>query len=204
MILALGEGSYCETPGNLTDLTIGAPQLKLAEAILATGKPVVLVLVEGRPRIINRIAVRRARIDITARNSSLSAIAASAVADVLFGDVNPSGKLPFTYPRTPNGLINYDHKPFETENTSFGNLAFKPQFAFGEGLSYTTFGYSDLKLNMRIDGQRHGREYGTSRRQRGSPRLRQRPRGYDLSSEQTLAAFRENKSRPGTESHADV
>jgi beta-glucosidase len=70
----------------------------------------------------------------------------TAVADVLFGDVNPSGRLPFTYPRTPNGLINYDHKPFETENTAFGNLAFRPQFQFGEGLSYTTFTYSDLKL----------------------------------------------------------
>jgi beta-glucosidase len=71
----------------------------------------------------------------------------TAIADVLFGDANPSGKLPFTYPRTPNGLITYDHKPFETENTSFGNLAFKPQFAFGDGLSYTTFGYSDLRLS---------------------------------------------------------
>jgi beta-glucosidase len=70
----------------------------------------------------------------------------TAIADVLFGDVNPSGKLPFTYPRTPNGLINYDHKPFETENTSFGNLAFNPQFSFGDGLSYTTFAYSDLRL----------------------------------------------------------
>jgi beta-glucosidase len=70
----------------------------------------------------------------------------TAIADVLFGDVNPSGKLPFTYPRTPNGLINYDHKPFETEDTAFGNMAFNPQFGFGEGLSYTTFSYSDLKL----------------------------------------------------------
>ena len=56
-----------------------------------------------------------------------------AVADVIFGDFNPSGKLPFTYPRTPNGLITYDHKAFETEDTAFGNVAFKPQFEFGEG-----------------------------------------------------------------------
>jgi beta-glucosidase len=61
--------------------------------------------------------------------------------------VNPSGKLPFTYPRTPNGLITYDHKPFETENTAFGNMAFNPQFAFGSGLSYTTFAYKDLQLD---------------------------------------------------------
>lgn len=144
VVLALGEGSYCETPGNITDLTLGAPQLKLAEAIIATGKPVVLVLVEGRPRVINRIADGVKGI-LLAYNPSNEG--GTAVADVLFGDVNPSGKLPYTYPRTPNGLINYDHKPFETENTAFGNLAFKPQFAFGDGLSYTTFAYSDLRLS---------------------------------------------------------
>lgn len=143
IVLALGEGSYCETPGNITDLTIGEPQIKLAEALKATGKPIVMVLVEGRPRIINRIADSASAI-LMAYNPSNEG--GTAIADVLFGDVNPSGKLPFTYPRTPNGLINYDHKPFETENTSFGNLAFKPQFEFGEGLSYTTFAYSDLRL----------------------------------------------------------
>jgi len=143
IVLALGEGSYCETPGNITDLTIGAPQIKLAEALKATGKPIVFVLVEGRPRIINRIA-DAANAILLAYNPSNEG--GTAIADVLFGDVNPSGKLPFTYPRTPNGLINYDHKPFETENTSFGNMAFNPQFRFGEGLSYTTFTYSDLRV----------------------------------------------------------
>jgi len=143
IVLALGEGSYCETPGNVTDLTIGEPQIKLAEALKATGKPIVMVLVEGRPRIINRIADSASAI-LMAYNPSNEG--GTAIADVLFGDVNPSGKLPFTYPRTPNGLINYDHKPFETEDTAFGNMAFKPQFEFGEGLSYTTFAYSDLRV----------------------------------------------------------
>lgn len=143
VVLALGEGSYCETPGNITDLTIGEPQIKLAEAIKATGKPVVMVLVEGRPRIINRIADNASAI-LMAYNPSDEG--GRAIADVLFGDFNPSGRLPFTYPRTPNGLINYDHKPFETENTAFGNMAFNPQFPFGAGLSYTTFAYSDLRL----------------------------------------------------------
>jgi beta-glucosidase len=143
IVLALGEGSYCETPGNITDLAIGAPQIKLAEALKATGKPIVLVLVEGRPRIINRIA-DNANAILMAYNPSHEG--GTAIADVLFGDVNPSGRLPYTYPRTTNGLINYDHKPFETENTSFGNMAFNPQFGFGDGLSYTTFAYSDLKL----------------------------------------------------------
>ncbi|HJP91839.1 MAG TPA: glycoside hydrolase family 3 N-terminal domain-containing protein [Pyrinomonadaceae bacterium] len=143
IVLALGEGSYCETPGNITDLTIGEPQIKLAEALKATGKPIVLVLVEGRPRIINRIVDNVSAI-LMAYNPSNEG--GTAIADVLFGDVNPSGKLPYTYPRTPNGLINYDHKPFETENTAFGNMAFNPQFQFGDGLSYTTFTYSDLRL----------------------------------------------------------
>jgi beta-glucosidase len=147
IVLALGEGSYCETPGNVTDLTIGEPQIKLAEALKATGKPIVMVLVEGRPRIINRIADSASAI-LMAYNPSNEG--GTAIADVLFGDVNPSGKLPFTYPRTPNGLINYDHKPFETEDTAFGNMAFKPQFEFGEGLSYTTFAYSDLRLGKQV------------------------------------------------------
>ena len=146
VVLCLGEGSYTETPGNITDLTLGEPQLRLAEAIAATGKPVVLVLVEGRPRIINRI-VDRAGAVLMAYNPGNEG--GQAVADVLFGDFNPSGKLPFTYPRTPNGLITYDHKAFETEDTAFGNMAFTPQFEFGHGLSYTTFAYSDLRLGQK-------------------------------------------------------
>ena len=142
VVLCLGEGSYTETPGNLADLTLGEPQLKLAEAIEATGKPVVLVLVEGRPRIINRI-VDKAGAVLMAYNPGNEG--GQAVADVLFGDFNPSGKLPFTYPRTTNGLLTYDHKAFETE--SFDNAGFTPQFEFGSGLSYTTFAYSDLRLD---------------------------------------------------------
>ncbi|MDT4968025.1 MAG: beta-glucosidase [Acidobacteriota bacterium] len=143
VVLCLGEGSYTETPGNITDLNLGEVQLRLAEAIQATGKPVVLVLVEGRPRIINRIA-NGARAIVIAYNPGNEG--GTAIADVLFGDYNPSGRLPFTYPRTPNGLVTYDHKIFETEATDYGNMAFNPQFEFGHGLSYTTFTYSDLRL----------------------------------------------------------
>jgi beta-glucosidase len=169
-IVCLGEGSYAETPGNITDLTLSEPQLKLAEAIEETGKPVVLVLAEGRPRVINRL-VDRARGILLALNPGNEG--GTAIADVLFGDYNPSGRLPFTYPRTPNSYLTYDHKLFETENTEFGNSAFAPQWDFGSGLSYTTFKYSDLsvtptevtsngtvKINVTVTntGQRAGNE----------------------------------------------
>jgi len=71
---------------------------------------------------------------------------------VLFGDVNPGGKLPITYPRSTNALLTYDHKPFEEQDTSFGLTAFKPQFEFGFGLSYTTFAYSDLSVTPATGG----------------------------------------------------
>ena len=109
VVVCIGESSYTETPGNITDLTLSEPQLRLAERIQATGKPVVLVLVEGRPRVINRI-VDGAKGILLAYNPSNEG--GSAIADVLFGDYNPNGKLPCSYPRTPNGLITYDHKLF--------------------------------------------------------------------------------------------
>jgi beta-glucosidase len=146
VVLCLGEGSYTETPGNITDLNLPDVQLRLAEAIEATGKPVVLVLVEGRPRVINRI-VDKAQAILMAYNPGNEG--GVAVADVLTGDYNPSGRLPFTYPRTVNGLVTYDHKLFETEATSYGNMAFNPQFEFGHGLSYTTYAYSDLRLGQK-------------------------------------------------------
>jgi beta-glucosidase len=146
VVLCLGEGSYAETPGNTTDLNLPDVQLRLAEAIQATGKPVVLVLVEGRPRVINRVAEKSQAILLALNPGNEGGV---AVADVLFGDYNPSGRLPFTYPRTANGLVTYDHKLFETEATSFGNMAFNPQFEFGHGLSYTTYEYSDLRLDRK-------------------------------------------------------
>lgn len=142
-IVCIGEGAYAETPGNIEDLTLSDAQLKLAAAVSASGKPVVFVLVEGRPRLINRIADGAAAI-VMAYNPGNEG--GQAVADVLFGDYNPGGKLPFTYPRYANALIPYDHKPYELKDTSYGNMAFKPQFEFGFGLSYTTFSYSDLRV----------------------------------------------------------
>lgn len=149
VVLCLGEGSYTETPGNITDLTLSETQLKFAEQIIATGKPVILVLVQGRPRVISRIADKVKGI-LLAYNPSDEG--GRAVADVLFGDYNPNGKLPFTYPRTTNNLLTYDHKLFEVEATSFGNAATRPQFEFGFGLSYTTYEYSDLSVSPKAVG----------------------------------------------------
>lgn len=152
-MLCLGEGSYTETPGSITDLTLPETQLRFAEQIIAAGKPVVVVMVEGRPRVISRIADRVPGILLALNPSNEGG---QAIADVLFGDYNPNGKLPFTYPRNPNNLILYDHKLFETEETAFGNVANKPQFEFGTGLSYTTYAYGNLRLSqpsIRMNGE---------------------------------------------------
>lgn len=138
IVLCLGEKPYCETPGNIDDLTLDAPQLDLAEALAATGKPVVLVLVEGRPRVIRRVADKIPAI-VLAYLPGMEG--GRAIADVLFGEVNPSGRLPYSYPRAPNAIVPYDHKPIEAAE---GNR-YHPEFPFGHGLSYTTFEYGDLQ-----------------------------------------------------------
>jgi beta-glucosidase len=142
VVLCLGEGSYTEHPGNISDLTLPDVQLALAEQILATGKPVILVLAQGRPRLISKIADRVDGI-LLAMNPGNEG--GRAVADVLFGDFNPSGKLPITYPRFPGYFPTYDMPSFES--VSGGSPAFRPQFEFGHGLSYTRFEYSDLQLS---------------------------------------------------------
>lgn len=141
VVLCLGEGSYTEHPGNIDDLTLPEIQLKLADAIIATGKPVVLVLAEGRPRVISRIADKVDGI-LMAYNPGNEG--GRAIADVIFGDYNPDGKLPITYPRSPGYFPTYDVQPF---GTFAAGAPFSPQFEFGTGLSYTTFAYSDLKLS---------------------------------------------------------
>jgi beta-glucosidase len=146
VVLCLGEGSYTETPGDIADLTLPETQLKFAEAIIATGKPVVLVLAEGRPRIISRIADKVSGILLALNPGNEGG---RAVADVLFGDYNPNGKLPVTYPRFPGYLATYDRRAFETDAKDYQKSPFYPQFEFGTGLSYTTFEYSDLKLSSK-------------------------------------------------------
>lgn len=140
IVACLGEAAYCETPGNIKNLTLPEAQLQLVEALNATGKPIVLVLTEGRPRIIKRIVDK---VDAIVMAYLPGPQGSLAIADVLFGDVNPSGKLPFTYPRYVNDLVTYDHKTSAETNP----VKFNPQFEFGHGLSYTSFNYSDLKLS---------------------------------------------------------
>lgn len=144
VVLCLGEGSYTEHPGNISDITLPEIQLKLAEAIIATGKPVVLVLAEGRPRVISRIAVRVPGILLALNPGNEGG---RAVADVLFGDYNPNGKLPFTYPRSPSYFATYDRPASETEARDFKTSRFYPQFEFGTGLSYTSYEYSNLSVS---------------------------------------------------------
>jgi beta-glucosidase len=136
--------SYAETPGNIDDLILPEAQLRLAQAVAGAGKPVVLVLAEGRPRVIRSIGDAASGI-LLALNPGMEG--GTAIADVLFGSVNPSGKLPITYPRQPHALRTYDHKAFEEQDTSFGLKGFQPLYEFGFGLSYTTFEYSGLKVD---------------------------------------------------------
>ena len=143
VVICLGEWAYAETPGNIPDLTLPDAQLFLALKIMETKKPVILVLTEGRPRLISRIA-EPAKAIVMAYNPSNEG--GEAVADILFGDVNPSGKLPITYPRSTNRLFTYDHKVFEGEDWGEGKAMAAPQFDFGSGLSYTTFSYSALRV----------------------------------------------------------
>jgi beta-glucosidase len=144
VVLCLGERSYAETPGNIDDLDLPEAQARLAQALAATGKPVVLVLLEGRPRIVRPFADAMKAV-VMAYNPGMEG--GAAVADVLAGDVNPSGRLPITYPRYSNALRTYDHKAFEELDTAFGLRAYQPQWDFGSGLGYTTFAYSDLQVS---------------------------------------------------------
>ncbi|HJA57654.1 MAG TPA: glycoside hydrolase family 3 C-terminal domain-containing protein [Candidatus Bacteroides intestinigallinarum] len=150
ILLCVGENSYCETPGNLDDLTLSSNQIRLAKALASTGKPIILVLNEGRPRIISEIEpLVKAIVHVYLPGN----YGGDALANILYGDVNPSGKLPYTYPRSVNSLITYDHKPCESLDKMEGAYDYDAivsvQWAFGYGLSYTTFVYSNLEVNQK-------------------------------------------------------
>ena len=148
IIACIGENSYCETPGNLTNLTMSENQRNLVKALAATGKPVILILNQGRPRIINDIVpLAKAVINVMLPSN----YGGDALANLLAGDANFSGKMPFTYPKYINALANYDYKPCENMGQMGGNYNYDSvmdvQWEFGFGLSYTTYSYSNLKVN---------------------------------------------------------
>lgn len=148
ILLCVGENSYTEKPGDLNDLYLSDNQTELAKELAATGKPVILILNEGRPRIISKFEQNVNGIIQTYLPGNYGG---DALADILFGDVNPSGKLPYNYPRYPNALIPYIHKPSEEQTAAEGvynyEADYNPQFSFGDGLSYTHFEVKDLELD---------------------------------------------------------
>lgn len=148
IVLALGERAYAESPGWIDDLNLAARQKGLARAAAETGKPVVLVLVEGRPRIVNDIVPLVDGIVLAYQPGSRGA---DAIADVVFGDYNPSGVLPFSYPQFTGDIMPYDHGVLaeiqQLKPAVITRGGYKPQWPFGFGLSYTTFEYSGLELD---------------------------------------------------------
>ena len=151
VVLCIGENSYCETPGNITEMALSENQQQLAKALIATGKPVILVLNEGRGRIISSFVDDTAAVLHTYLPGTEGA---RALADILYGRVNPSGKLPYTYQKYSNAMTTYDHKVSESVGTMEGaydyNAVVAVQWAFGYGLSYTEFEYSNLRV---LDGK---------------------------------------------------
>lgn len=148
VIACIGENSYTETPGNLSDLTLSANQRSLVTALEATGKPVVLILNEGRPRIVADIVPKaKAVVDIFLPGN----YGGDALAALLSGRENFSGKLPVTYPKEINSLANYDFKKSEEVGTMEGAYDYSAritqQWPFGYGLSYTAYQYENLRVD---------------------------------------------------------
>lgn len=148
VVACIGENSYTETPGNLTDLWLSENQRNLVKALATTGKPIILVLNEGRPRLIADIEpLAQGVVDILIPGN----YGGDALAQLLSGKANFSGKMPYTYPKEINSLANYDFKKSEEVGTMEGaydyNAKITQQWGFGQGLSYTTYQYSNLKVD---------------------------------------------------------
>ena len=148
IIACIGENTYCETPGNDEDLNLSANQKELVKALAATGRPIILVLNEGRPRVIRDIEpLATAIVDILLPGN----YGADALATLLSGEANFSGKLPFTYPKHISKHTTYDYKPSEQQGTMSGAYNYSAdvdsQWPFGHGLSYTAFEYSNMTVS---------------------------------------------------------
>jgi beta-glucosidase len=144
VIACLGEQPATEKVGDIEDLEMEEAQLNLVKELSKAGKPIVLVLAENRPRLIRKIEPLVAAVVLVYLPGNEGG---RALAEIIYGDSNPSGKLPFTYPKYSGSLVTYDHKLSEERDNKFQMNAFTPQYPFGFGLSYTSFSYSDLKIN---------------------------------------------------------
>ena len=151
IVLCLGENAYAESPGIIPDLVLPENQLALARAAAGTGKPVILVLSEGRPRYITSVEPSMQAILLAYWSGKKSA---EAIADVLTGDYNPDGILPYSYPRSMGEMVLYDRKHSEDVREIFNaNMTwdgYHPLFPFGWGLSYTQFEYGEISLSSKI------------------------------------------------------
>lgn len=141
IIICVGETPSTEIVGNINDLTLSYPQMELINQLATLEKPIILVCNFNRPRILNVI---ESKVDAILYSYLPGDEGGKAIKDVLVGIENPSGKLPFTYPRFINSFVHYDHKATEDLDVDFSMNAYKPQFDFGFGMSYTTFEYSNL------------------------------------------------------------
>jgi beta-glucosidase len=144
IVACMGEKPSTEKPGDINDLSLSRAQLDYLNTLIASGRPVVLVLVENRPRLVAEVADRCAAVIMAYQPGDTGG---DVLADILMGKVNPSGKLPITYPRFNHSLIWYDHKYTETFDENYGNKAFNPQWEFGHGLSYSNLVYSGLTVS---------------------------------------------------------
>lgn len=144
VIVCLGEKPSTEKPGDIDDLRLEDAQRELVKKLYTLNKPVILVLVENRPRIIEDIADKAAAIVMAYQPGDYGG---EALANILYGITQPSGRLPFTYPRHNQSLLTYDHKYTETIDQNFGNNAFKPQWEFGHGLTYQKISYAGMNIN---------------------------------------------------------
>lgn len=149
IVVCIGENSYCETPGNLSDLALSANQRRLVKALAAVGKPVILILNGGRPRIISDIEpLASAVVNILLPGN----FGGDALANILAGDANPSAKMPYTYPRNQAELTTYDYRVSEEMDKMEGaydyDAVISVQWPFGYGLSYTMFEYSNFHADL--------------------------------------------------------
>lgn len=147
IVACVGENSYCETPGNITDLRLSENQCSLVHALAKTGKPIVLVLNEGRPRVLGDIVgLSKAVVDVFLPSN----FGGDALAELLSGDANFSAKMPFSYPKYTSGLLTYDYKVSEQTGVMTGSYNYSAtadmEWPFGYGLSYTSYEYSNLTV----------------------------------------------------------